>query len=128
MNDRYRKKNLLQIRLSDEEAEILEAKFKNSGYKTKSDFVRMMIFGGQIIKITDDTVRDFRNKLNSVSNNINQIAVRVNSTGNIYLEDIAEIKNGVNEIWQQLKFFRSLLLKVKPSPTLQARQKQKTDF
>ena len=118
---------ILNLRVNKEEAEWIEQKFQNSGMKSKSDFIRMMIFQGQIIKVSDDFVRDFRRKYTSVSNNINQIALRLNASGNIYAEDIAEIKNGVNEIWQQLKYFQSLLLRVKPSPTLEVLQRPKTE-
>lgn len=105
---------IIKFRVSNEEAEQIERKFQNSGYKSKSDFIRIMIFQGQIIKVSDEFVRDFRRKYSSISNNINQIALRLNASGNIYAEDIAEIKNGVSEIWQQLNYFRSVLLKVKP--------------
>ena len=118
---------IIKFRVSNEEAEQIERKFQNSGYKSKSDFIRMMIFQGQIIKVSDDFVRDFRRKYSSISNNINQIALRLNASGNIYAEDIAEIKNGVSEIWQLLNYFRSVLLKVKPLPTLQAPQRPKTE-
>ena len=119
--------NILNLRVNKEEAEWIEQKFQNSVMKSKSDFIRMMIFQGQIIKVGDDFVSDFRRKYTSISNNINQIALRLNASGNIYAEDIAEIKNGVNEIWQQLKYFRSLLLRVKPSPTLEVLQRPKTE-
>jgi len=124
----YEPRNIiLNLRVNKEEAEWIEQKFQNSGMKSKSDFIRMMIFQGQIIKVSDDFVSDFRRKYTSVSNNINQIALRLNASGNIYAEDIAEIKNGVNEIWQQLKYFRLLLLRVKPSPTLEVLQRPKTE-
>ena len=118
---------ILNLRVNKEEAEWIEQKFQNSGMKSKSDFIRMMIFQGQIIKVSDDFVRDFRRKYSSISNNINQIALRLNASGNIYAEDIAEIKNGVSEIWQQLNYFRSVLLKVKPLPISPARQRPKTE-
>lgn len=124
----YEPRNIiLNLRVNKEEAEWIEQKFQKSGMKSKSDFIRMMIFQGQIIKVSDDFVRDFRRKYTSVSNNINQIALRLNASGNICAEDIAEIKNGVNEIWQQLKYFQSLLLRVKPSPTLEVLQRPKTE-
>ena len=116
-----------KFRVSKEEAKLIENKFRNSGYKSKSDFFRIMIFQGQIIKVSDEYLSDFRRKFTSVSNNINQIALRLNASGNIYPEDIAEIKNGVNEIWQQLRFFRSLLLKVRPSHTSPAQPKPTTE-
>ena len=124
----YEPRNIiLNLRVNKEEAEWIEQKFQNSGMKSKSDFIRMMIFQRQIIKVSDNFVRDFRRKYTSVSNNINQIALRLNASGNIYAEDIAEIKNGVNVIWQQLKYFQSLLLRVKPSPTLEVLQRPKTE-
>lgn len=124
----YEPRNIiLNLRVNKEEAEWIEQKFKNSGMRSKSDFIRMMIFQGQIIKVSDDSIRDFRRKYSSISNNLNQIALRLNASGNIYAEDIAEIKNGVSEIWQQLNYFRSVLLKVKPLPTLQAPQRPKTE-
>ena len=117
----------MKFRVNQEEADLIESKFQNSGYSSKSDFIRMMIFQGQIIKVSDDYLSDFRRKLSGIANNVNQIAMRLNASGNIYAEDIAEIRNGVNEIWQQLNFFRSMLLKVKPLPISPAQTKPKTD-
>ena len=45
----------------------------------------------------------------NIAGNINQIAVRVNSTNNIYKEDITELQDGVEQIWQQLRSFQSKL-------------------
>lgn len=40
-------------------------------------------------------------------NNINQIAVHVNSTDNIYTVDFAGITKKLNYIWQSLRFLQS---------------------
>ncbi|MBQ8967733.1 MAG: plasmid mobilization relaxosome protein MobC [Ruminococcus sp.] len=45
----------------------------------------------------------------NISGNTNQIAVRANSGGRVY-DDIAEIKEGVNRLWQPLRYFQSLLM------------------
>ena len=39
----------------------------------------------------------------------NQIATRVNSTDKVYADDIEEIKQKQEEIWQQLKYLESQL-------------------
>lgn len=52
--------------------------------------------------------------IGNVASNINQIAVRVNSTNKIYEEDFEEIEKGQEEIWRQLKSLRLQLQKVKP--------------
>ena len=43
---------------------------------------------------------DLLNKINNIGININQIAKRVNETGSIYEEDIKEIQERLNKIWQ----------------------------
>jgi hypothetical protein len=48
-------------------------------------------------------------KLNSIANNVNQIALRVNSTWNLYENDLAELKEGVDDIRHQHFHFLSLL-------------------
>ena len=51
--------------------------------------------------------------IGSISNNVNQIAVRVNSTNKIYAEDIVNIKEGQDKIWQLLNSLQSKLLRLK---------------
>ena len=39
-------------------------------------------------------------QLQAIGRNINQIARKLNSTGNIYKDDIAELKERLDDIWQ----------------------------
>ena len=48
-------------------------------------------------------------RLRNCSNNLNQIAKRVNSTGHLYEEDIADLKTRYGELWGA---FGSLLSKL----------------
>ena len=100
----------MQIRLTEAEYESIERKFRNSGLKSRSEFIRTMIFEGYLILINEDELNKLNQLIYNVANNINQIAVRVNSTGNVYADDISEIKEGQDKIWQQLKFFQSKFL------------------
>jgi hypothetical protein len=109
MNETEKRKYWLKIRVSEEEKSAIETKFQNSGFKCKSEFIRAMIFQGLIVKIDKEITKDFMRKLNSIANNVNQIALRVNSTGNLYENDLAEIADGVNEIRHQHFSFLSLL-------------------
>ena len=103
----------LKIRVSQEEMDVINHKFQNSGMKSKSDFIRAMIFQGYIVNIDENELKAIQRTMNGIAININQIAVRVNSTGNAYESDINEIKKGLNQIWQPLRFFQSQLLKLK---------------
>lgn len=103
----------MQIRLTQEEYEAIERKFQNSGLKSRSEFIRTLIFEGIIVHISEDELRKIYRLVNNIAGNINQMAVRVNSTGNVYAEDIAEIKEGLQKIWQPLRYFQSQLQKLK---------------
>jgi len=103
----------LKIRVSQEEMDTIDRKFQNSGMKSKSEFIRTMIFQGYIVNIDENELKAIQRIMNGIATNINQIAVRVNSTGNVYKEDLTKIEEGLNQIWQPLRFFQSQLLKLK---------------
>lgn len=113
MNENTRK-GYIQIRLNDEEKLLLEQKYLLSGCKSRSRFVRKMIIEGMVLNFGEEKEKNLLICVNRVSANINQIARRVNSSGNIYEEDIRSIQEGVDELRQQVKSFLFLLQKLKP--------------
>ena len=96
--------------MSREELDAIDRKFRNSGMKSRSEFVRAMIFECYIVQFNEDKLSEILRLARNISGNINQIAVRVNSVGRVYDNDIAEIKEGVNRLWQPLRFFQSQLM------------------
>ena len=103
----------LKIRVSQEEMDAIKRKFQNSGMDTLSGFVRAMIFEGQIIQVNGNEIHEIFKLAGNIASNINQIAVRVNRTGNIYADDIQQLQDGVNQLWQPLIFLQSKILQVK---------------
>ena len=103
----------LKIRVSREELDAIDRKFKNSGMSSRSDFVRAMIFEGYIVHINENEIREIHKLASNIANNINQITVRFHDTGNIYAEDIAEIKDSVDRLWQPLIFLQTKIAKLK---------------
>ena len=103
----------MQIRLTEAEYEAIERKFRSSGLRSRSDFIRAMIFEGYIVNFDEVKFDKIYKLVGSISNNINQIAVRVNSTNKIYAEDIVNIKEGQDKIWQLLNSLQSKLLRLK---------------
>ena len=110
MKGETKRKHSIQVRLSDEEYEAFNRKFRNSGMKSRSDFFRKMIFQGYIVQFNENELKDLLKLARNISNNINQIAVRANSGGKIYDNDIADIKKGVDQLWQPLRYFQSQLM------------------
>ena len=88
----------LKIRVSREELDAIDRKFRNSGMKSRSEFIRAMIFEGYIVQFNEEKLSEILRLARNISGNINQIAVRANSDGRVYDNDIAEIKEGVNQL------------------------------
>ena len=114
MEEKIKRTRSVQVRLTQEEYDFLEEKFKLSGYKSKSEFMRIAFFETLIVKFSTEDMQELLRLVHSISNNVNKIAVRVNSTDKVYVEDMNNIKDGVEQIWQQLRYFRSQLQQLKP--------------
>ena len=110
MSNKTKRTHSIQVRLSDEEYEAFNRKFKASGMKSRSDFFRHMIFKGYIVKFNDDELKELLKLARSISNNFNQVAVRANSGGKVYPEDISALREGVEKLWQPLRYFQSQLM------------------
>ncbi|MBR4319451.1 MAG: plasmid mobilization relaxosome protein MobC [Oscillospiraceae bacterium] len=108
------RKNYVQIRLNDEEKSALDRKFQLSGSQSKSRFIRLMILEGIIVHFDEEKFNKMVRDFTKAGSNINQIAVRVNSTGNIYADDVNQIRKEVEDLWRQLRYFQSQLQKLKP--------------
>ena len=79
-----------------------------------SDAIYLAFFDTLVVKFSTEDMQELLRLVRSISNNVNQIAVRVNSTNKVYREDMDNIMDGVEKIWQQLRYFQSQLQQVKP--------------
>ena len=64
-----------------------------------SAFLRKMAIDGHVIKLDLPELKELVSLLRYTSNNINQIARRVNSTGRVYTEDLTGIKASMESLW-----------------------------
>jgi transcriptional regulator of met regulon len=67
---------------------------------------------GRVIYIELDSVKECTALLGNISSNINQIARRVNATGNVYNADMEYVKQRQDEIWEQQREILKRLGKV----------------
>lgn len=95
--------NRNEFHLNDDEQYILDEKFKLSGMKSKSAFLRKLILFGFVYDVDYSYLRDYNTELGRISKNLNQIAKRINSTNHIYQEDIDEVKELMNQVWHTQK-------------------------
>jgi len=100
--------NRNEFYLTDEEQFIFDEKFKLSGMKNKSAFLRKLILYGFVYDVDYSYLRKYNEELGRISSNLNQITKRINSTEHMYKEDMDEVKELMNQVWHTQK---SMLLK-----------------
>ena len=93
MNVLVSESEMKRIRLQMEELEI----------SCLNAYVRKMALDGYCVKLDLQDVKEMVSLLRRCSNNLNQYAKRANETGNIYAEDIKDLQNRFEEIWNVAK-------------------------
>ena len=82
----------LEIKLTKEEKTLFEEKRKLAKCRNMSHFIRKCVLEKEIYQVDLEPFRDLQGLLSNATNNINQIAKRVNSTAAIYKDDIIDIQ------------------------------------
>jgi len=101
----------LKICLNEDEKEIFKKKMKLAKCKTMSHFLRKCVLEKEIYQVDLQPFADLQGLLYNATNNLNQIAKRVNSTGVIYSNDIKDIKKQVDYLSKEIWQIHSLLLR-----------------
>lgn len=90
----------LRALFTPEETERLKQRMAEAGVRNRSAFIRKMVLDGYIIKLDTSDIREMITLLRHCSNNLNQIAKRLNATNSVYGADIADMQIKQDEIWE----------------------------
>ena len=105
-----RKRNIqLKIWLTEEERRLIDEKMNLLPTSQIGAYIRKMAIDGYIIYTDTANIKEMNKELRAIGRNINQIAKRVNSTGDIYRGDITELRERLGEIWQLQRTILSTL-------------------
>ena len=95
-----RNKNIT-FRVTEQEYDMVHKRMAQTKINNLRAYLLKMAIDGRVIHIEMESIQERNKLLRNISNNINQIAVRANATGNVYAADLDEIKERQAEIWQQ---------------------------
>lgn len=97
------------FRVTEKEQELIRKRMEEVGIGNLRAYLLKMALNGYIINFDLTDVRECSRLLRIVSNNVNQLARRVNAGGSAYAADIDDIQKRLEEIWrQQDKIIRDL--------------------
>jgi len=92
MKDNVRNREY-RFRANKEESDLIEERFKATEFQDISKYLRhMTTVGGLMLEVDHKLMKEVRNSVQTASNNINQIARRLNATGRIYENDVEQLK------------------------------------
>ena len=115
-SDDERKSKVLKIRLNDKEFAKLKQYTEESGLNSMSEYIFNSILATPIIELTDEELAPEKARFKEIADRINSIAIQVNQTGNIYPEDMQEIKKGLAEIQSKLTEYQAKLERFAVTP------------
>lgn len=96
-----RKRNFqMKFDVTEEERELIRKKMAQLPTKQIGAYLRKMAIDGYIIYTDTSNIKEFTKELQAIGRNVHQITKRANFTENVYKEDIEEVKERLDEIWQ----------------------------
>ena len=93
----------MAFRVTQEERDLIERRMKQAGIQNLRAYIVKQAVDGRVIHVELDSVREMVRLLSNATNNINQIARRVNETGSVYSSDINYIRGRYDALWGQTK-------------------------
>ena len=109
-----RKRNIvIRFRVTPEEREMIESKMAQFGTSNMAAYLRKISIDGYVVKLDLPELREMVSLLRRSSNNLNQIAKRVNETSRIYDADIDCLKENQEKIWSAANGILTRLANIK---------------
>ena len=97
---------ILRLAVTENEKRLIEKKMEQLGTKNFGAYARKMLIDGYIIKVDYTQQKKLAAAVSRAASNINQICRRINSKGNLYEDDVAELKELGVELHTSNELFR----------------------
>ena len=98
-----KKRNVLHTKVSDEELAKINRRMEQLGNPNLSSYLRSMAINGYVLKLDLPEIREMIRLLSNMTNNLNQIAKRVNTGGELYETELYEIQENQQTLWNMMR-------------------------
>lgn len=85
--------------VSENEKSMIEEKMTQAGMTNLSAYLRRIAIDGMIVRLELPELKEMVSFLRYASNNINQIARRMNESGRIYDTDLEQVVQNQEQLW-----------------------------
>ena len=103
MNEPNRVRKIqLNFRVTEQERRLIEERMQELGTTNREAYLRKIAIDGMIVKLEVQELKEIVSLMRRTSNNVNQIARRLNETGRIYEADITDVQKQQEQLWNML--------------------------
>ena len=103
----------LIIRVNADERKLIEKQMERYGTRNMAAYIRKIAIDGYVVRLELPELREMVYLLRRTSNNLNQIAKRMNETGRIYDADIDDTLQKQEQLWQMMNAILTRLAAIK---------------
>lgn len=93
----------IEFCVTEQEKKLIQCKMAQLSTHNMGAYLRKMAIDGYIIKVDYTEQKKLAAAVSRTATNINHICRRINSTGHLYEEDVATLKEKQAEIWELLR-------------------------
>ena len=87
----------IYFKVSEEDRRLIKQRMELAGIQNMSGYIRKMCIDGYTVNLQIPELTECAKLLRYTSNNLNQIARRVNSGGGVYPDEVDEIRSKLAE-------------------------------
>ena len=92
----------VDLRISQAEYDLIQERMSEAGTMNMSAYIRKMSLNGYVLHVDLAPVKELVSLQRRCANNLNQIAVNVNTYGGIYPQEIAALQKDYAALWKPL--------------------------
>ena len=92
---------VITFHVTEQERELIAEKMEAAGIRNREAYLRKMSLGGYVLRLDLSAVQEMTRLLGNATNNLNQIAKRVNTDGSIFASDIQDLQAHYDRLWGQ---------------------------
>lgn len=100
------------FRVTEQERNLIEENMKLAGIENMRAYLLKMAIDGYVIRLDLSDVREMVSLLRNATNNLNQIARRINETNHMYEADIQDLQAHYELLWEKAEDIMRKLAKI----------------
>ena len=92
----------LHVMVSEEELALIRERMAEAGISNMGAYMRKMALNGYVLHVDLSDIRELVSLQRRCANNLNQVAIHVNTYGGIYPDEIKALQRDYADLWGPL--------------------------